>query len=190
MPIIQTREICKQVKVEQTTPRVLFQSLQTGPSKPRHSGRTSHVPGFHWHVFAISIANTVLETLLLGGGMWKDCQPFRMPSHVHYTMHVMIAAFTRSCSTLRPQAHENTRSYVYLHTDRAFLISPSKGMPVGKRGSMHWGGCAKVFRGASRLSESEHGPLVTDISLLGHDYLANAISVLVSHQIMIFLRPT
>ena len=28
------------------------------------------------------------------------------------------------------------------------------------------GGCAKVFRGASRLSESEHGPLFTYISLL------------------------
>ena len=39
-------------------------------------------------------------------------------------------------------------------------------MPVGKRESIHWEGCAKVFRGASRLSESEHGPLVTDISLL------------------------
>ena len=39
-------------------------------------------------------------------------------------------------------------------------------MPVGKRESMHWGGCATVFRGASRLSESKHGSLVTDISLL------------------------
>ena len=39
-------------------------------------------------------------------------------------------------------------------------------MPVGKSESMHWEGCAKVFCGASRLSESERGPLVTDISLL------------------------
>ena len=39
-------------------------------------------------------------------------------------------------------------------------------MPVGKRESMHSEGCEKVFCGASRLLESEHGPLVKDISQL------------------------
>ena len=44
-------------------------------------------------------------------------------------------------------------------------------MPVGKRESMDWRDCAKVFRDASRLSESEHGPLVADISQLGTPFL-------------------
>ena len=89
-------------------------------------------------------------------------------SHVRYIMDVMIAAFTIDARHCVPKPREH-RSYVHLHTDRAFFISPSKGMPVCKRKSMHSGGCAKVFRGVSRaitLSESEHGPLVTDIPLL------------------------
>ena len=66
-------------------------------------------------------------------------------------MDVMVADLTRSCSALRPQAHENTDStFIFIPTDLSF-----KGMPVGKRESTHWEGCAKVFRGASRLSESK-----------------------------------
>ena len=86
-------------------------------------------------------------------------------SHVHYIMDVMIADLTRSCSTLRPQANENTdptfifiptAHFLFLHLRECLLASASLCIGV----------CAKVFRGASRLLESEHGPLVTDISLL------------------------
>ena len=44
------------------------------------------------------------------------------------------------------------------------------------------GGGANVFRGASRLSESEHGPLVQTSYCCGHHYfkLANKIMVMVN----------
>ena len=33
------------------------------PSEPRRSGRTSHVPGFHWHVIVTTIANIVYRDI-------------------------------------------------------------------------------------------------------------------------------
>ena len=53
-------------------------------------------------------------------------------------------------------------------------------MLIGKRESMHGGGAGlrkgisaiSQIRRASRLSESEHGPLVTDISLFGTPLLS------------------
>jgi hypothetical protein len=148
MPIIQTREICKQVKVEQTTPRVVFQSLQTGPSGARHFGHTSCIAsGFYWQLPPPCMSsrhrspNTVLRDVAAKRRHVERSPTFSnasFRSHVRYITHVLIAAFTRSCSTLRPQAYQNTRSYIYLHTDCAFFISPSKGMSVGNNESMHW----------------------------------------------------
>ena len=75
-------------------------------------------------------------------------------------MHVMIAAFTRSYSTLRPQAHENTDpTFIFIPTVHFLFLLLSKcllasaSLCIGR-------GCAKAFRSASRLSESKHGPLL------------------------------
>jgi hypothetical protein len=71
-----------------------------------------------------------LEISLLGGGLWKDgCQPFRMPpsgSQVRYIMDVM---------NLIISAH--------------FLFLLLRELPVCKRESLHSGGYARAFRGAS-----------------------------------------
>ena len=87
---------------------------------------------------------------------------------IRYIMDIMIAELldTASPSPMRTPIIRSSSS----HTDRAFLISPSKGMLVGKHESMQWGGAGlrkgisaiSQIRRASRLSESEHGPLVTD----------------------------
>ena len=65
-------------------------------------------------------------------------------------MNLIISAdLTGSCSTLRPQAHENNHpTFVFIPTAH-FLFLLLRGLPVCKRESMHLGGYAKIFRGAS-----------------------------------------
>jgi hypothetical protein len=165
----------------------------------RRFGHTSCVvPGFYWQLPPCMSSrhrssNTVLTDVAAKRWHVEGSPTFwnaSFRSHVRYIMYVMIAAFTRSCSTLRPRAHKNTRSYVYLHTDRAFLISPSKGMPVGKHESMHWGAAQRYSAMLPDFQSLNMDHLLQTSRCCGHHYLANPISVLASHQIMIFLRPT
>ena len=87
--------------------------------------------------------------------------------HVRYIINVMIADLTSSCcSTLRPQAHENTDpTFIFIPTAHFLFLLLRECLLAGASLCIRKG-CTKVFRGASRLSESEHGPLVTDVSLL------------------------
>ena len=142
-----------------------------GPSGARRVGHTSCVgPGFYRQLPPCMSSrhrslNPVLRDVAAKRphveGFFSNAS-FR--SYVRYIMDVMIV-FARHC-VLKPM---RTPIHVHLHTERAFLISPSKGMPVGKRESMHQRDCAKVFRDASRLSESEH--LLRTSHCCGHHFL-------------------
>jgi hypothetical protein len=108
--------------------------------------------------------------------------------HVRYIMHVMIAAFTRSCSTLCLQANENTDPtfipnalFLFLLLRECLLASAS--LCIGRAVQRY----STVLPDFQSLN-MDH--LLQISHCCGHHYLANLISVLVSHQIMIFLRPT
>ena len=82
-------------------------------------------------------------------------------SHVCYIMQVDCRDLTRSRSTLRPQAHENTDpTFIFIPTAHFLFLLSRECLLAGA--SLCLGGAVQRFF----LPESQHGPLVTDISLL------------------------
>ena len=81
-------------------------------------------------------------------------------------MDVVIADLTCCCSTLRPQAHENTDpTFIFIPT--AHFLFPLLRECLLASASLCIGRAAqRYFAVLPDLSVSEHGPLVTDISLL------------------------
>ena len=111
-------------------------------------------------------------------------------SHVRYIMDVMIAAFTHSCSTLRPQAHENTDpTFIFIPTTHFLFLLPRECLLAGT--SLCTGRAAQRYSAVLPDFQSLNmGHLLQTSPCCRHHYLANPISALVSHQIMIFLRST
>ena len=108
-----------------------------GPSGSRRFGHTScAVPGFYRqlppcmssrhrfpNIILRELRDVTAERRHVEGSLTFSNASFR--SHVHYIIDVMIAAFTRSCSTLRPQAHENTDpTFIFIPTTHFLFLPP------------------------------------------------------------------
>ena len=102
-------------------PLHVFIPANTPLDAPPSASVVQNPAGFHWHVIATSITNTVFRDIAARRRLVEGLPTFSnasFRSHVRYIiMDVMIAAFTRSCSTLRPQARENT--------DPTFIFIPT-----------------------------------------------------------------
>ena len=191
----------KKSKSNRLSPRVVFQFLQRWTFRVAPFLTSSCVvPGFYWQLPPCMSSrrrspNTVLRDVAarqrhVEGSPTFSNSSFR--SRVRYIMDVLIAAFTRSCSTLRPQAHENSDpTFIFILTAhflflllRACLLTSA---------SLHWGvggGCARYFAVLPDFESLNMDHLLQTSHCCGHHYLANPILVIVSHHIMIYLRAT
>jgi hypothetical protein len=165
------------------TPRRIsvLKAPSAGPSEPRRSGGTSYIPGFHGMSSRHRSPNTVLRDVAAKRRHVEGSPTFwnaSFRSHVRYIMHVMIAAFTRSCSTLRPQAHENTDpTFIFIPTAHFLFLRLRECLLASA--SLWIGGAAQRnstvlpdFQSLNmdHLLQTSHG--------CGHHHFANPISVL------------
>jgi hypothetical protein len=178
------------------TPRRIsvLKAPSAGPSEPRRSGGTSYIPGFHGMSSRHRSPNTVLRDVAAKRRHVEGSPTFwnaSFRSHVRYIMYAIIAAFTRSCSTLRPQAHENTDLIFILILIAHFLFLLLRECLFASASSCIEGGAAqRYFDVLPDFQSLNMDHLLQTSHCCGHHYLANSILVLVSHQIMISLRAT